>query len=127
MADVSLPDVPVDELDDASPKHERPNYINVAHGLSTWLFTVAWEGATARYLESWLKSPLVLEPAGFWLSAAMKMKAASDKQIAGAWGAMGLPTKRDQERSLHALNQIESRLIDLEEQLADLKEQQARA
>lgn len=80
----------------------------------------AWEGATARYLETWLKSPLVLEPAGMWLSAMMKVKAETDKQVAGAWGLMGLPTKRDQERTLHALNQINSRLIDLEEQLADL-------
>jgi hypothetical protein len=28
-----------------------------------------------------------------------------------------LPTRRDQERSLHKLNQLESRLYDLEEQL----------
>ena len=83
-----------------------------------WFF--AWEGATARYLEQWMQSPLVLEPAGAWLSAMMKAKATSDKAVAGAWGAMGLPTKRDQERTLHALNQIQSRLIDLEERLADL-------
>ena len=40
------------------------------------------------------------------------------------WGLMGLPTKRDQERTLHALNQIQSRLLDLEEQLADQQAQQ---
>ena len=34
----------------------------------------AWEGATAKVLETWLKSPLVLEPAGAWLSMMMKMK-----------------------------------------------------
>jgi hypothetical protein len=79
----------------------------------------AWENTTAQYLEHWLKSPLVLEPAGAWLSAAMKMKAASDKAAAAWWGAIGLPTKRDQERALHKLNQLESRLLDLEEQLAD--------
>ena len=72
-------------------------------------------------VEAWLKSPLVLEPAGTWLSMMMKTKAAADKNAATAWGALGLPTKRDQERALHALNQIQSRLIDLEEQLADMK------
>ncbi|MEQ9322296.1 MAG: hypothetical protein RIF41_24230 [Polyangiaceae bacterium] len=87
----------------------------------------AWEGATAKVLVTWLKSPLVLEPAGAWLSMMMKVKAESDKQVASAWGLMGLPTKRDQERTLHALNQIQSRLIDLEEQLADLESQKAEA
>jgi hypothetical protein len=82
----------------------------------------AWEGATAKMAEAWLKSPLVLEPAGAWLSAMMKTKAMTDKAVAEAWGRVGLPTKRDQERTLHALNQIQSRLIDLEEQLADLTE-----
>ena len=79
----------------------------------------AWEGATAQYLEAWLKSPLVLEPAGAWLTGVMKAKRASDKAAASLWGTLGLPTKRDQERSLHALNQIQSRLTDLEERLED--------
>ena len=77
----------------------------------------AWENATAKYMETVLKSPLVLGPSGAMLTAAMKAKAAQDKAIAGFWGAMGLPTKRDQERTLHALNQLESRLLDLEEKL----------
>lgn len=81
----------------------------------------AWEGATAKLMEEWLKSPLVLEPAGAWLSLFMKTKATADKNIASAWGTIGLPTKRDQERTLHALNQIQSRLMDLEEQLESMK------
>ena len=83
----------------------------------------AWENQTAKLMEAWMKSPLVLEPAGMWLSTMMKAKAHADKTVAQAWGAVGLPTKRDQERSLHALNQIQSRLLDLEEQLAELKAQ----
>ena len=78
----------------------------------------AWEGQTAILMEAWLKSPLVLEPAGHALSAAMKTKAAGEKATASFWGSVGLPTKRDQERTLHALNQIQSRLLDLEEKLA---------
>ncbi len=84
-------------------------------------FFNAWENATAQYLETVLKSPLLLEPAGAWLSAAMKTKSASDKLAASFWGSLGLPTKRDQERALHKLNQLESRLIDLEERLAEPK------
>lgn len=85
----------------------------------------AWENATAQYTEAWLKSPFVLGPAGAMLSAFMKTKAASDKAAGQVWGAIGLPTKRDQERTLHALNQIQSRLLDLEERLADLNDARA--
>ncbi len=81
-----------------------------------------WEKATAQLFESWLKSPLVLEPAGNMLTAAMKMKAASDKATAMWWGSLGLPTKRDQERALHALNELESRILDLEDRLAAKKD-----
>jgi hypothetical protein len=78
-----------------------------------------WENATAKYLEHWLKSPLVLGPSGMFLGSAMKAKAAYDKATSQWIGALGLPTKRDQERSLHALNQLESRLLDLEEKLEE--------
>ena len=77
----------------------------------------AWEGLTAKLLEEWLKSPLVLEPSGALLAQVMKLKAASAEAAATMWGFLGLPTKRDQERTLHALNQLESRLMDLEERL----------
>ncbi len=80
-----------------------------------------WEQATADYMENVLKSPLVLGPAGTMLSGFMKAKAKADDAVQSAWGNLGLPTKRDQERSLHALNQIQSRLLDLEEQLEDIR------
>ena len=82
----------------------------------------AWEQATARYLDTVLRSPSVLQPSGTMLTAMMKTKAATDKATAAWWGAMGLPTKHDQERSLHKLNQLESRLLDLEEELAALRQ-----
>lgn len=79
----------------------------------------AWEGATASYLEKVLVNPAVLGPAGAMLTAAMKTKAASDKAMGAWWAAWGLPNRRDQERALHKLNQMESRLLDLEEKLED--------
>ena len=79
----------------------------------------AWEKSTSQFLETWLKSPAVLEPAGLALSAMMKTKAHSEKMMALWWSAMGLPTKKDQERALHAINELESRLLDLEERLED--------
>lgn len=44
----------------------------------------AWEGHTAKLVEGVLSSPLVLEPAGTWLSTAMRMKADADR-AAAAW------------------------------------------
>lgn len=79
----------------------------------------AWEDSTAKYMEEVMKSPLLLGPSGMLLGGAMKAKASYDKAAAGWVGNLGLATKRDQERSLHALNQLESRLIDLEEKLAE--------
>jgi hypothetical protein len=78
----------------------------------------AWENATASYFEKVLVNPAVLGPAGAMLTAAMKTKAATDRAVAAWWSACGLPTRRDQERALHKLNQLESKLLDLEERLA---------
>jgi len=79
----------------------------------------AWEASTARFMEEALKSSTVLEPSGALLGAAMKAKAAGDRAVAQWWAAMGLATRRDQERALHALNQLQSKLIDLEERLEE--------
>jgi hypothetical protein len=79
----------------------------------------AWEGKTAELFEQLLKNPRILEPAGAVLTASMKLKAASENAMASWWSLWGLPTKRDQERTLHTLNQLNSRLIDLEERLAE--------
>lgn len=80
-----------------------------------------WENKTAEMLEQVLKSPAVMQPMGGLLTATMKMKAASDKAVAQWWSTLGLPTRRDQERTLHTLNQLSSRLIDLEDKLASLE------
>lgn len=82
----------------------------------------AWEVATADALEVALRSPLLLTPSGAVLTAAMKLKARRDRWTEAMWGALGLPTKRDQERTLHLLNQLERRLIDLEQKLDDRME-----
>ena len=87
----------------------------------------AWENATADYMEQVLKNPGVLGPSGQLLGGAMKARAAGAEALAQFWGGWGLPTKRDQERTLHALNQIQSSLIDLEERLAELEAKRSSA
>ena len=79
----------------------------------------AWERTTASYFEKVLANPGVLGPAGTMLTFAMKTKTATNGAMAAWWGAVGLPTKRDQERGLHKLNELESRMLDLEERLED--------
>lgn len=81
----------------------------------------AWESTTASYVEELLKSPLLLKPSGSMLTGMMKLKAANEKALTTWMGAMGLATKHDQERTLHALNQLQSQLYDLEERLEDLR------
>lgn len=83
----------------------------------------AWESSTAKLSEQFLRSPLVLKPGGAALTGLMKLKAANDKAAATWLGTMGLPTKRDQERTLHALNQLQSQLYDLEDRIEEMKEQ----
>jgi hypothetical protein len=83
----------------------------------------SWEQATATLLETWLKSPAMLEPTAAMLTQALKWKKHLDETVNGAWARMGLPTRREQERMLHLLNQIQGRLIDLEEKLEDALEQ----
>lgn len=82
----------------------------------------SWEQASAKMLETWLKSPAMLEPSAAILTAALKWKKHADDAMNGAWARMGLSTRREQERMLHVLNQIQSRLIDLEEHLEDALE-----
>ena len=81
-----------------------------------------WETQTASYLEQVLQTPLVLEPGGKMLSQMMKTRAATDKAMAQLWSSVGLPTRHDQERLLHAVNMLQSKLIDLEERLHELDE-----
>jgi hypothetical protein len=77
----------------------------------------AWEQATAQYMEKVLSNPSVLGPAAAMMTAVMKTKARASGALTTCWSALGLPTRRDQERSLHLLNQLESRLYDLEEKI----------
>ena len=87
----------------------------------------AWEDATAKYLEAALRSPVVLGPGGAALTAAMRAKRTVDDALETWWTAVGLPTRREQERAQHTLNELQSRLMDLEETLADLRAQQRSA
>lgn len=75
------------------------------------------EGATAAF-EQLLRNPSLLELGGSALTTMMRLLSLSQRTRDAWWAAWGLPTRRDQERLLHELQQLHSRLFDLEEQLA---------
>lgn len=83
-----------------------------------------WEKTTAEYLEKVLRSSAVLYPSGKLLNMSMEAKGKVDEAAKKWWGSWGLPTKYDQERTLHQLNKLESRLLDMEEELRQIKEAQ---
>lgn len=86
-----------------------------------------WEQATAKLLDTALKSPAFLEPSGQALSSLMRGKRQLDEMTASFWSNLGLPVRRDQERMLHLLNQLQSRLFDLQERLEEMEERLGRA
>jgi len=81
----------------------------------------AWESAASPLFEAWLKSPLLVQPAGSVLSTVTQLRSAQQQMLARWWSSFGLPTRADQERAQHAMNELSSRLIDLEDKLADLE------
>ena len=73
-----------------------------------------WERTTAAYFESLARNPLFLSANAWWLNGLMAVKKASDSAAENMISTAGLPTRRDQERALHMLHQIEARLDDME-------------
>ncbi len=87
--------------------------------VSAWEFSKRaagrWEHSAAKAADRGLRDPWIMRSAGRWLSAMTAIKATTDAAAERWWAAVGLPTKRDQERQLHLLNELHSRVLDLEE------------
>lgn len=78
-----------------------------------------WEQVTGRELEESLRDARWLEPAGAAVSAVFRAADLRHRGLAELWSAVGLPSRRDQERTLFLLHELESKLLDLEERLED--------
>ena len=83
----------------------------------------AWDAATTRYFDAVLRSPVMLVPSGSMVTGLAKAQARRDKMMSAWWSLWGLPTRREQERAMHTLHQLHSRIIDLEEELHELRAQ----
>jgi hypothetical protein len=79
------------------------------------------EQRAATKIERVIQSPLLFGPAGRLLAAAAQAKIAMDNGAEAMIGAAGLPTKRDQERTLRMLCELQSEILDLKEQLEDAR------
>lgn len=89
-------------------------------GWSLWKKSFdAWDQASTGLFETWLKSPLLLGPAGGMLATMNKLQAQQRHLVAQWWSTVGISTREDQERLLHALHDLQTRLLDLEDRLAD--------
>jgi len=80
-----------------------------------------WDGKVSEALEGALRNQLILEPAAQLVTTAAKGFRRFNRLREGALGTLGLATKNDQERTLHLLNELNSRIVDLEEKLDDAK------
>lgn len=87
----------------------------------------AWENEAAKRSAEVLQSSKVLEPSGAVLSAIMRGRARTDRALSSVWSTLGLPNRRDQERTLRLLTVLERRVIDLEEKLEDARQDARRA
>ena len=47
----------------------------------------------------------------------MRGRAATEKAKTNLWSEVGVATRLDQERTLHLLNRLESKILDLEERI----------
>ena len=86
-----------------------------------------WERTTNAYVDALVRNPLFLTASGLGLNSALMFKRATDSSMLVFLSLMGLPNRRDQEKTLHLLHQIDGRLDDLEFRLEGARAPKARA
>ncbi|MBL4637256.1 MAG: hypothetical protein JKY56_25600 [Kofleriaceae bacterium] len=81
-----------------------------------------WERSTSEYLDKALQSPAILGPTGTILKTVMRTKSTANKMVARAWNTIGLTSRNEQDRAVHRINQLEGKILDLQEELQELRE-----
>jgi hypothetical protein len=98
--------------DDATPRRPPPP--------AAWrLWFDAWEPKAAAAWDGALRRPWVVEPVAATLTALARANTIRAEVTRRIWRACGLATRHDQDRLLFALQRLESRILDLEERIAD--------
>ena len=81
-----------------------------------------WESTTSEFLDKALRSPALLSPTGSLLKTVMHGKSTTGKLVGRAWKTLGLTNRDEQDLAVHRINQLESQLLDLQEEIRDLRE-----
>lgn len=82
-----------------------------------------WESTTSEFLDKALQSPALLGPTGKLLKVVMQSKTVANNAIASGWNAVGLTSRVEQDKALHRINQLESLIFDLQEEIEVLREE----
>jgi hypothetical protein len=72
-----------------------------------------WEKFIAQYGDQVLRSPLFLRVLGQNLEISLGLQETAQQNLLALWRAWGLPTRADQELSLHKLNRLQSQVDQL--------------
>jgi hypothetical protein len=105
---------------------EQPTKPAKNNDLFDQVFTI-WEKRTSEYFERLLRSPGFLNTMGGVMNSGYRNKIFVDRALSAVWRNLNLPNKQDQERTLHLLNELHSRIYDLEERLARQKREEGQA
>lgn len=81
-----------------------------------------WESTTAEYFDKALQNPAFLGPTGNLLKVLMHTKSTANRAVSRGWNALGLTSRAEQDKALHRINQLESLVMDLQEEIQDLRE-----
>lgn len=83
-----------------------------------------WEKRTSKLIDSALRNSQVLKASSEVMNQQFKSKIVMDQALMKTWRNLLLPNKKDQEKTLHLLNELHSRIFDLEERLEELGKKQ---
>lgn len=73
-------------------------------------------------LEKVLKNPIFLQAVGTALNLNSYRKSWMNQALTTSWKLLQLPNKRDQERTLHLINELHHRIAELETKLDESRE-----
>lgn len=74
-------------------------------------------------LDKVLKNPVFLQAVGTALNLNSYRKAWMNQALTAGWKLLQLPNKRDQERTLHLINELHHRVAELETKLDQAREE----
>lgn len=85
-----------------------------------------WEKNLGKYLESTMRQPEFMKLVGRNLEATLDLQGAVKGHLQKALKTLAIPTEAELEGLYRTVNQLETKVLDLEEALEDLRDQAAR-